>query len=42
VEAPPKQESPARVIAMVLPSPKRLFVRKKSTPGKENSLLQLA
>jgi glutaredoxin domain-containing cysteine-rich protein 1 len=36
----PSRWSPARVIAMALPSPKRSSARKKSTPGKENSPLQ--
>jgi glutaredoxin domain-containing cysteine-rich protein 1 len=36
----PSRWSPARVVAMALPSPKRSSVRKKSTPGKENSPLQ--
>jgi glutaredoxin len=36
----PGRWSPARVIAMALPSPKRSATRRKNTPGKENSPLQ--
>ncbi|OEL38167.1 hypothetical protein BAE44_0000813, partial [Dichanthelium oligosanthes] len=36
----PGRWSPARVIAMALPSPKRSAGRRKNTPGKENSPLQ--
>ncbi|KAL6885910.1 hypothetical protein ACP4OV_010171 [Aristida adscensionis] len=36
----PGRWSPARVLAMALPSPKRSSARKKNTPGKENSPLQ--
>lgn len=36
----PGRWSPARVIAMALPSPKRSAARRKNTPGKENSPLQ--
>jgi glutaredoxin len=36
----PGRWSPARVIAMALPSPKRSAARRKNTPGKENTPLQ--
>ncbi|RLM65615.1 uncharacterized protein C2845_PM16G06970 [Panicum miliaceum] len=36
----PGRWSPARVLAMALPSPKRSAARRKNTPGKENSPLQ--
>lgn len=36
----PGRWSPARVIAMALPSPKRSAAKRKNTPGKENSPLQ--
>ncbi|CAN6275607.1 unnamed protein product [Urochloa humidicola] len=36
----PGRWSPARVIAMALPSPKRSATRRKNTPGKENTPLQ--
>ncbi|TVU01745.1 hypothetical protein EJB05_52739, partial [Eragrostis curvula] len=36
----PGRWSPARVLAMALPSPKRSAAKKKNTPGKENSPLQ--
>ncbi|CAL5032255.1 unnamed protein product [Urochloa decumbens] len=36
----PGRWSPARVIAMALPSPKRSAGRRKNTPGKENTPLQ--
>ncbi|KAG2566092.1 uncharacterized protein LOC120683970 [Panicum virgatum] len=36
----PGRWSPARVLAMALPSPKRSAARRRNTPGKENSPLQ--
>jgi len=36
----PGRWSPARVLAMALPSPKRSAARRKNTPGKENTPLQ--
>uniref|UniRef100_A0A0D9ZKH7 Glutaredoxin domain-containing protein n=1 Tax=Oryza glumipatula TaxID=40148 RepID=A0A0D9ZKH7_9ORYZ len=36
----PSRWSPARVIAMALPSPKKSATKRRNTPGKENSPLQ--